>query len=549
MMKNRFITLFSLSIIAFLLSGANNIGAQVRPYRVTDTQVRTLISRIETKTDAYQRLVNTALDRSRVNNTNSEDNILAYISDFESATDRLSQTVGNRGNVYNSEVNEVLNRATYIDQFMTRNRLTAAAERQWRSLRTDLNTLASYYNVGSWNWNQNLPVYPGSGYPTSGGFPTTGGRGVDARLTGTFRLNRSASDNVSAAVSRVINVYGTAQRPNMRANLERRLASPDMIAIEKNGQNIVMASDLSPQVSFNADGIARSETNNRGRTVTTTVTADRSGLNISAIGDRSNDFYVTFTPVGNSQLHVTRKLYLENRNQTISVNSVYDKTDNVARWPSVNPGGVNTGSLNTYYIPNGTRLVATLRNSINTRDTQVGDRFAMEVTSPNIYRGAVIEGRVSNVERSGRVSGRANFALDFDTIRMRDGRSYRFEGLIDSVRTPNGDTVSINNEGAIRDSNQTTKTVTRAGIGAAIGAIIGAIAGGGSGAAMARCRRGCRCGICSYPGTRQSRPCYRNGIQPHCIIADECRVYQVAADAETETNSVSAFCLRHLHNA
>jgi uncharacterized protein YcfJ len=74
--------------------------------------------------------------------------------------------------------------------------------------------------------------------------------------------------------------------------------------------------------------------------------------------------------------------------------------------------------------------------------------------------------------------------LDFDSIRMRDGRSYRFEGLIDSVRTPNGDTVSINNEGVIRDNNQTTKTVTRAGIGAAIGAIIGAIAGGGSGAAI-----------------------------------------------------------------
>jgi len=44
--------------------------------------------------------------------------------------------------------------------------------------------------------------------------------------------------------------------------------------------------------------------------------------------------------------------------------------------------------------------------------------------------------------------------------------------------------VSVNNEGTIRDSNQTKKTVTRAGIGAALGAIIGAVAGGGSGAAI-----------------------------------------------------------------
>jgi hypothetical protein len=67
---------------------------------------------------------------------------------------------------------------------------------------------------------------------------------------------------------------------------------------------------------------------------------------------------------------------------------------------------------------------------------------------------------------------------------MRDGRSYRFAGIIDSVRAVNGDNVSVNNEGTVRDSNQTKKTVTRAGVGAALGALIGAIAGGGSGAAV-----------------------------------------------------------------
>jgi uncharacterized protein YcfJ len=48
----------------------------------------------------------------------------------------------------------------------------------------------------------------------------------------------------------------------------------------------------------------------------------------------------------------------------------------------------------------------------------------------------------------------------------------------------NGETVTVNNEGTVRDNNQTTKTVTRAGIGAALGALIGAIAGGGQGAAI-----------------------------------------------------------------
>jgi uncharacterized protein YcfJ len=44
--------------------------------------------------------------------------------------------------------------------------------------------------------------------------------------------------------------------------------------------------------------------------------------------------------------------------------------------------------------------------------------------------------------------------------------------------------VRIDNEGAVRDSNQTNKTVQRTAIGTAIGALIGAIAGGGKGAAI-----------------------------------------------------------------
>jgi uncharacterized protein YcfJ len=67
---------------------------------------------------------------------------------------------------------------------------------------------------------------------------------------------------------------------------------------------------------------------------------------------------------------------------------------------------------------------------------------------------------------------------------MPDGRSYQFAGIVDSVRAMNGDTVSVSNEGTIRDTNQTTKTATRAGIGAVIGAIVGAVAGGGEGAAI-----------------------------------------------------------------
>ncbi len=74
--------------------------------------------------------------------------------------------------------------------------------------------------------------------------------------------------------------------------------------------------------------------------------------------------------------------------------------------------------------------------------------------------------------------------LNFDTIRLRNGKTYRFNGIIGNVRTVNGDTVKVDNEGNAQGDNQTTQTMQRAGIGTAIGAIIGAIPVGGKGAAI-----------------------------------------------------------------
>jgi hypothetical protein len=204
------------------------------------------------------------------------------------------------------------------------------------------------------------------------------------------------------------------------------------------------------------------------------------------------DFFVDFMPVNNGrQLRVTRRIYLENRNDMITVNSVYDKTSETAQWSTIDNNNSNTignsnssGNLNDFVIPNGTQVTASLDNIINTKDSKDGDLFTMTVRSPSQFQGAVITGRVLKSESSGRVSGRANISLDFDSIRLRNGQTYRFAGIIDGVTTANGENVSVNNEGAVRDSNQTTKTVTRAGIGAALGALIGAIAGGGEGAAI-----------------------------------------------------------------
>jgi hypothetical protein len=491
--------------LAITFSTAYNVQAQQRAYRASDRQVQVLINRIETGTDTFRRQVDRNLDRSTMNGTRTEDVLTSYVTDFENATDSLRRRFDSRTST-TADVQEVLNRASMIENFVRDNRLSAAAQRQWNLVRTDLDALATYYGV-RWDWTATYNTYRNTDRNNNninrGGLGRIGGvRGgrFDSRLTGTYRLNVSQSDDVNAVLDRS---FGTGninadQRTRMRERMQRRLTAPDMLAIEKMNQRVMIASSLSPQISLDADNVARSEVSANGRTVNIRAAQDRDTLSISYEGDRMNDFHITFVPVGNNQLRVTRRLYLENRGETITVSSVYDKIDTVARWTDMggsyntgNTGGYNNNTNNNtnynnydFVIPNGTRLVAVLNTPLSTRTTQNGDRFTLEVTAPAQYRGAVIEGTVMNAERSGRVSGRAEMGLNFETIRLRNGQTYRFTGLIDGVRNASGDTVGINNEGAVRDSNQTTKTVTRAGIGAALGALIGAIAGGGQGAAI-----------------------------------------------------------------
>jgi hypothetical protein len=451
-----------------------------RPYMVSDASVQSLLARIEQRTDVFRRDVDTVLNRSNRNGTRFDENIAQYVTDFENATDSLRRNFDERDSV-SADVEEVLQRASVIDSFIRTNRLSPSVQRQWNLLRSDLNTLAGNYRV-SWDWNNRT-------------FPVAGN--IDTRLTGTYRLNVSQSDNVSDIVNRALTSgrINVNQQDRVRGTLERRLTPPDMLVLEKRGQQVSLASSMSPQVSFAADNVQRSETSPNGRVVNTRVSATSNDVTINYEGDRMNDFFVSFTPLSNGQLRVSRRVYLENTNTAVTAVSVYDKTDNVAQWSNVtnngnwsgnDNGNVNsgTGNLNDFVVQNNTKITAVLRNAIDTKVSQNGDRFQLEVTSPSQFRGAIIEGRIANTNQSGRVSGRANLSMEFDTIRLTNGQTYRFAGFIDSVRAANGDNVQVNNEGTVRDSNQTTKTVTRAGIGAALGAIIGAIAGGGQGAAI-----------------------------------------------------------------
>lgn len=313
---------------------------------------------------------------------------------------------------------------------------------------------------------------------------------VTNRLTGTYRLNQSRSDNPAAVADRVTRGLPGEEQERLRNIVIRRLEAPESLAIERNGRNITIASSRAAQVTFEADGREQVEQSRNGRSIRTRTTLSGDRLTVNSEGDRSIDFQVTFEPINNGRsLRVSRRITDEGLRQQVVANSVYDKTSDAAQWDVYSGARERYPQTETssrdFLVPDGAQLVAVLNENLSTKQAREGDRFTLTVRSPSQYNGATIEGHIMNINSSGRVSGRAEMSLELDRIHLRDGRTSNFAGYIDSVRMANGETVRVDNEGRVQDDgNQTGRTVTRTGIGAAIGAVIGAIVGGGKGAAI-----------------------------------------------------------------
>ena len=459
-------------IFALTLLACITTMAQTRTYRGTYQSVRNLINRIENRSDIFRNSLDASLDQSGLNGTNAEDNINMFVRDFDSAVDRLRERFTSRQSTA-SDAQEVLNRAALIDRFVNRRRLDTRVQQDWANVRLQLNQLANVYGV----------TWPRQGRNTSPSYPST----TNNDLTGTYRLDASRSDDPREAANRATQDLPYRDRQRVSDELTSRLESPDQIAIELRGRRVTMASSRAPQISFEADGSERVEQTQDGRNIRARATITGDQLIVSSNGDRLTDFTVTFDPIDNGRrLSVTRRVYVSGLTRPVVVQSTYDKTSDVARF-DIQGGGYDSNVPTTtgdFIIPNGETLIVGLNDDLSTKDTREGQTFTATVRQPSQYEGATIEGRVTHLQRGGRITGRSELTLTFDNIRMRDGRTYRFAGILESVRMQNGDVVKVDNEGAVKDDNQTTKTVQRAAIGTAVGAIIGAIAGGGKGAAI-----------------------------------------------------------------
>ena len=298
---------------------------------------------------------------------------------------------------------------------------------------------------------------------------------ANARLSGTYQLDPTRSDNPQRIADQATRTMGAPQRDRAYQNLLARLDAPETISIDLRGRTVSIMSSTGPQLTFDADGRNRTETGPGGRPLTTRADLSGDGVVVETAGNRGSDYTVTFDPTPDG-LRVTRQLDNESINSTVTSHSVYRRVATEPRWNVYNGNNVRRSVL----VPAGTQLRARLDQPLSTRDAREGQRFTMTVVGPGQYNGASLDGVIASTGSDG---GHANMVFDFDRIRLRNGQSGDFDGAIESVRTPNGETIQVNRSGSVRSSSGGANVPDTA-VGAALGAIIGAIAGGGKGAAI-----------------------------------------------------------------
>lgn len=492
---NRFRGIVLVYMVAALLVAGMVAQASGQLYR-NERELRDITRQLNSKVDNFQYSLSYQLRRSTIDRTereNLEDNVRDVkdqIRNYETRFNRQSETA--------DDVTKILDSARTVNDYIKYNSIDSKTDKDWLEILGLLDRLASNYNI-YWSWDDKDPKDQ-----SNNNYPSSRNNSFNKGLIGTYQLNVSKSENTEQIAERAIRNSNSRNDAENRQDLEDKLESPEQIAIDIRGNQVTLGTSLAQPITFSADGRDLVQKTDDGRTirVRTTLTADK--LVVSSFGG-DTDYTITFTSTGNGgSMMVSRRITTNYLKQTVFAESVYDKTDSVARLGGNNTPGdysdntgystndptdknapvADTNRRGIFIVPNGVLLSGTLDTEIDTKASQNNDRFRMTVQSPNEFRGAVVEGYLSGIDRSGKVSGRSEVTFNFMTIRLQNGQMYDFAGTLQSVTDENGKTVKIDEEGAAKGDSQTKETVKRTGIGAGLGALIGAIAGGAKGAAI-----------------------------------------------------------------
>jgi hypothetical protein len=135
-------------------------------------------------------------------------------------------------------------------------------------------------------------------------------------------------------------------------------------------------------------------------------------------------------------------------------------------------------------IPAGSKIPLLLKQAISTKNAREGDAVYAETAFPFVVNermlvpaGTYIQGKISRVERAGRVKGRAELLMHFTTMIYPSGYTIMLPGSVENM--PGSDNTSVKDkEGTIQQDKTTGKKVEDAAKGGAIGTVAGATAGG-----------------------------------------------------------------------
>jgi len=161
-------------------------------------------------------------------------------------------------------------------------------------------------------------------------------------------------------------------------------------------------------------------------------------------------------------------------------------------------------------IPQGAHVALRLVNAVTTRTAQEGNYVYMRTDTPIVSQGRIVvpvgsyvQGVVSHVRRSGRVSGKAELAIRIETLTTPSGQVIQINPHLSSVDAEGSDQKVDAKENEIKQGSSHGADAARvaevSGAGAAIGGMadrswtgagIGAGAGAGVGLATVLLSRG-----------------------------------------------------------
>ena len=115
----------------------------------TRANVDQMVRRLENATDAFMTQLNRSLDRTSMDGTRREDNIMRQASALEAAADELRREYDRRDSWWENrdEVSRCITAARNINRMMRDRRLNNLTRNSWSRVQTELNALARVYNL------------------------------------------------------------------------------------------------------------------------------------------------------------------------------------------------------------------------------------------------------------------------------------------------------------------------------------------------------------------------------------------------------------------